>query len=557
MNQISLFDGTAPFRTNKPIRLIELFAGYGSQHLALKYLGASVESYRICEWAVKSIQAYKDLHCGNDNTDYSEAFTVDEVIDYLANKGISANYNSPMTREQVKRMGEDKCRQVYNNIKATHNLVNIMQAKASDLEIVERDKYCYVMTYSFPCQDLSKAGLGKGMAKDSGTRSGLLWEVERLLDECKGNLPQVLLMENVPDVIGTKNVSHFAKWLEKLESIGYKCYWKVLNGKDYGIPQNRERCFMVSILGDYYYEFPKTIPLKLRLKDLLETEVDEKYYLSDRTIDYFVKHTEECKEKGNGFKFEPTAGDCISKCVTTRAEGRMDDNFIKEQPKCIQVGMLSGGKWDKMHDQSRRYYSVDGTAPTIPTSCGGNHEPKIAEPKFASAMGQSGLVQPVDRNYKKNKTEREEYIEWKNDNTSHALRTSVIPITCIEISKSNNRFYQQAYETLQENECEYGDTIDAFNKRVNKDGVTPTITTRPEGLKTAILPITQNYRIRKLTPKECWRLMGVKDEDFEKVAKNQSNSSLYHLAGDSIITNVLMAIFKNILGGPIWNIIAH
>ena len=83
MNQISLFDGTAPFRTNKPIRLIELFAGYGSQHLALKYLGASVESYRICEWAVKSIQAYKDLHCGNDNTDYSEAFTVDEVIDYL------------------------------------------------------------------------------------------------------------------------------------------------------------------------------------------------------------------------------------------------------------------------------------------------------------------------------------------------------------------------------------------------------------------------------------------------------------------------------------------
>lgn len=557
MNQISLFDGTAPFRTNKPIRLIELFAGYGSQHLALKYLGASVESYRICEWAVKSIQAYKDLHCGNDNTDYSEAFTVDEVIDYLANKGISANYNSPMTREQVKRMGEDKCRQVYNNIKATHNLVNIMQAKASDLEIVERDKYCYVMTYSFPCQDLSKAGLGKGMAKDSGTRSGLLWEVERLLDECKGNLPQVLLMENVPDVIGTKNVSHFAKWLEKLESIGYKCYWKVLNGKDYGIPQNRERCFMVSILGDYYYEFPKTIPLKLRLKDLLETEVDEKYYLSDRTIDYFVKHTEECKEKGNGFKFEPTAGDCISKCVTTRAGGGMDDNFIKEQPKCIQVGMLSGGKWDKMHDQSRRYYSVDGTAPTIPTSCGGNHEPKIAEPKFASAMGQSGLVQPVDRNYKKNKTEREEYIEWKNDNTSHALRTSVIPITCIEISKSNNRFYQQAYETLQENECEYGDTIDAFNKRVNKDGVTPTITTRPEGLKTAILPITQNYRIRKLTPKECWRLMGVKDEDFEKVAKNQSNSSLYHLAGDSIITNVLMAIFKNILGGPIWNIIAH
>jgi DNA (cytosine-5)-methyltransferase 1 len=97
--------------------------------------------------------------------------------------------------------------------------------------------------------------------------------------------PQILLMENVPQVIAEKNVKDFAKWVEKLESLGYKCYWELLNAKDYGVPQNRNRCFMVSILGNCFYEFPKTIPLTLRLKDVLEKEVDEKYYLSDEKLD--------------------------------------------------------------------------------------------------------------------------------------------------------------------------------------------------------------------------------------------------------------------------------
>ena len=118
---------------------------------------------------------------------------------------------------------------------------------------------------------------------DGGTRSGLLWEVERLLDECK-ELPQCLIMENVPEVIGTNNIQHFAKWLEKLESLGYKNKWQCLNGKDFEIPQNRDRCFMVSILGDYYYEFPAKKPLKLKLKDMLEDNVDESFYLSERAI---------------------------------------------------------------------------------------------------------------------------------------------------------------------------------------------------------------------------------------------------------------------------------
>lgn len=315
------------FKINKPVRLIECFAGYGSQALSLKYLGVPFEHHKICEWAVKSIQAYKDLHMTEDNTDYSKDLTLQQIYDFLFERGISANYNEPMTREQIGRLGE-KSRTIYNNIKATHNLVSVCNVKGEDLEITDTDKYTYMLTYSFPCQDLSNAGLKKGMEKGSGTRSGLLWEIERILSECESK-PQILIMENVPEVIGTNNKPHFDKWVQRLDEWGYYSKWQVINGTDFEMPQNRKRCFMVSILGDYYYNFPNPTGCKLRLKDLLEPTVDEKYYLKKDIIECFIRHTQESKEKGNGFKFEPTIdGDVIAKCITTRAGGRMDDNFI-------------------------------------------------------------------------------------------------------------------------------------------------------------------------------------------------------------------------------------
>ena len=270
------------YKINKPIRLITLFSGYDSQALALKYLGVNYEHYKTCEWAVKSIQALKDLHFENDNTNYSKNLTTDEIKEYLLSKGISSNYNDPMTHQQVNRLSEKQARTIYNNIQATHNLVNIQQVKGKDLEIVDTDKYDYILTYSFPCQDLSLAGKGKGMS-DTSTRSGMLWEVERILSELKEK-PQVLLMENVPQVHSQDNIEDFNKWQLRLEELGYKNYCQDLIATDYGIPQTRNRCFMVSILGDYNYTFPKPIPLKLKLKDLLEKDVDEKYYLSDKQI---------------------------------------------------------------------------------------------------------------------------------------------------------------------------------------------------------------------------------------------------------------------------------
>lgn len=171
MGQSSIFEFMYDtYKITKPVIIIELFAGYGSQHLALSYLGVDVKGHKIVEWAVPSIQAYKDLHYGDANTDHTKELTDDEIINALVEYGISTNYNEPMTKAQIKRKGSQWCRNVYNNIKNTNNLVNISNVKATDLEITETDKYDYILTYSFPCQDLSLAGKRLGMDKDSTLR---------------------------------------------------------------------------------------------------------------------------------------------------------------------------------------------------------------------------------------------------------------------------------------------------------------------------------------------------------------------------------------------------
>lgn len=130
------------------------------------------------------------------------------------------------------------------------------------------------------------------MSKGSGTRSGLLWEVERILTEIRdsnGELPQILFMENVPQVHSQDNMPDFRKWLDFLESLGYTNYYQDLNAKNYGVAQNRERCFMFSFLGEYNYHFPQPIPLKKKLKDYLDDNVDEKYYINNEKADKLIK----------------------------------------------------------------------------------------------------------------------------------------------------------------------------------------------------------------------------------------------------------------------------
>lgn len=339
--QISMFDGDKPFKVDKPLRLITLFSGYDSQALALKYIGVPFEHYRTCEWAIPSIQALKDLHFESDNTDYAVGMSKAELVENLYTAGVSADYNVPLTKEQLQRYGESKLRTIYNNIRACHNLVSICNAKGEDLGIKETNKYCYLLTYSFPCQDLSAAGLGKGMERGSGTRSGMLWEVERLLKETK-ELPQVLLMENVKQVIGQKNIKAFAEWVAFLDELGYHSKWQVINATDFSIPQNRDRCFMVSVLGNHYYEFPKVIGNKLRLKDVLEKNVAERYYISDKIVESYYKRNILNEEKGNGFRFEPTDGRTVANSVLTRNGSRPCDNYIIQRSH----GFNKGGKKD-------------------------------------------------------------------------------------------------------------------------------------------------------------------------------------------------------------------
>ncbi len=517
MSQISIFDGHNEFKFRKPIRLITFFSGYDSQALALKYLGIEFEHWKTCEWAVKSIQALKDLHFANDNTDYSKSLSKEQLIDYLTSKGISANYNKPMTYEQVKRLGEIKSRQIYNNIKVTRNLVNIQQVKGKDLEICNTDKYDYIITYSFPCQDLSKAGKGKGMAKGSGTRSGMLWEVERILDECKelGQMPKVLLMENVPNVIGSSNISNFVEWRDKLENLGYRCYWQVVNAKDYGVPQNRERCFMVSILGDYYYQFPQPIKLDKRLKDLLEENVDEKYYLSDRALQGVINTKFCCSKLENKL---PKDGIVPTICARDYKD-----------PKLVEI--TSG------QSQGKRVYDPNGLSVSLCANGGGLGAKTglYIKPKCLNSKVNGKQPSVQDRIYDTNAI-------------STAITTSFMP----SITEESNLKTKLCNELIRSGKVKEKDVIrhNYSTSRMNNMYIqnnqfhdcSPTLDTRCD-----CLGVVTNYCIRKLTPKECFRLMGVKDEDFENIAKNQSNASLYHLAGDSIVVNVLMAIFKEML----------
>lgn len=219
----------------------------------------------------------------------------------------------------------------YNAIHGTDfKTTDIRNISGADLGICDTDKFCYIMTYSFPCQDLSVAGKQKGMTKGGGTRSGLLWEVERLMNECS-ELPQVLLMENVPQVHSKANMCDFQKWIDFLESKGYSNYFQDLNAKDYGVAQNRDRCFMVSLLGEWNYKFPQPIPIERKLKDYLEDEVDEKYYINNEKAQKLIQTLIEngtlhgcvgnINPSENGINGNVYAGDLSPTITTNKGEG--------------------------------------------------------------------------------------------------------------------------------------------------------------------------------------------------------------------------------------------
>lgn len=380
------------------LRLVEAFAGIGSQVQALKNIGIDVETVGIFEIDKYAIKSYEAIH------------------------------------GEVTNFGDI----------------------SKEVDIPSFDLF----TYSFPCQDISNAGEKRGFEKGSGTRSSLLWECEKIIEKYR---PPFLLMENVKALVSKKNLPNFEKWLALLESYGYTNYWQVLNAKDYGVPQNRERVFCVSVLDGRGYNFPEPVPLEKHLVDIMESNVDDRFYLKQETIDKLV-----FKRKGRA------------------NETRRDE--------ILQVG-------------NRQPYVLIGASRGRP----------IGE-------------------------KNEQHLEINSAGTTNTITTVQKDNLVIESKVLIKNGTKKGYL-----ECEPGDGINTGflesntrRGRVQKQ-VSPTLTCNDTAAT-----LTTDIRIRKLTPLECWRLMGFSDEDFHKAEAVNSNTQLYKQAGNSIVVDVLEAIFANL-----------
>lgn len=394
---------------------------------------------------------------------------------------------------------------VYNQLHGvTPNLGDINKINPDDLKEGQWD----LITYSFPCTDISLAGHQGGLAKNSGTRSSLLWECEKIFRKVK---PKYLLMENVKNLVGKKFLPYFEEWLNVLKDMGYKNYWKVLNAKDFGVPQNRERVFCISILGEHKpYIFPEPKKLEKRLKDVLEENVSKRYYLSNDIIKK-INFTNYEVELPNGKKAE------IGNIKETTCLKEVRTDIGKDiRRKVRQLGQKDTTPRNK---DSKMF---------VPQNNG------LANCLMTSSNIDSLIIEPVKvMNPLKEKTEYGWHFEqnvYDKKGISRAIKSSSgggnIP-KIIELNHSPK--HQQ--DMVQ-----------------HKDGICRTIpagthASTPHLLKTLVSEVP--FEIRKLTPKECWRLMGWKDEQIDKV-KGISNCQLYKQAGNSIVVNVLEAIFKNL-----------
>ena len=376
------------------IKLRTLFSGIGSPEIALRELGIDYEVMDFCE------------------------------IDKYAAKSYSA----------VHGVDESK------------NLGDVTKVWGRNLP------YADLMVWGFPCQDISVAGKQRGI-QEGATRSGLYYEGFRILKE---TMPKYSIIENVKNLVGKKFKENFNSMLEDIESIGYNNYWKVLNAKDYGIPQNRERVFIISIRKDVdngKFTFPEGFDNGLRLKDLLEDEVDEKYYISQEKTE---KPISQIKDKE------------ISNSIRCGGHGSIDRH--QWDMVCVQLGSFDKEDIND-NERQRRVYSDEGVSPTILARTG-NEKILTVERTPLKFLDRNG--KKTDGNY----------------------------AFCVDTAQTG-------------------------------------------GIKEHL--DNGSHRIRKLTPKECWRLMGFKDTDFEKAAQVNSNSQLYKQAGNSIVSDVLYHIFDCLL----------
>jgi len=382
-----------------------------------------------------------------------------------------------------------------------------------DIHDLDATPYKYqidLFVFGSPCQDLSLAGKRKGFL---GEKSSLFRHGARVLEEM---MPRVFIFENVKGLLSSNGGADYKEVVDTFQSLGYLIAMKVVNAKDQGTAQNRERVFVVGFLNEdeyHNFSFADDIPLDKCLRDYLEDEVDEKYFLSQKMIDGFIVHKKRHVVRGNGFKFKPKNRSEIASCLGTKAGTRATDNYI-EEPMLEQVGELD----IKGADSIKRVYSQEGLCPTMTTMGGGSRQPKVFLPAVAVKSATKDGYELATENdsinftHPDSKTRRGRVGKGVAQTLDCACNQGVIA-TQLGNSKNRGNFI--------------GDEKTAFYLRASE----------PNGV------ILNNFRIRRLTPRECFRLMAVDDCDISLV---NSDTQSYKIAGNGIEVNTVRSILRQL-----------
>ena len=442
---------------------------------------------------------------------------------------------------------------------AIHNVLGTKNL--GDVSKIEIDKIpdFDIMTWGFPCQDISIAGRMKGI-QEGKTRSGLYYEGYNIL---KSKMPKYSIIENVKNLTSQRFKEQFESILNDIEKLGYNNYWKVLNAKNYGIPQNRERVFIISIrkdIDDNNFNFPSPVTLNLKLKDILENEVDEKYYLTDKGIGRLIKK--------NNKLLKDCENPNISSCIIAGYHKMSGNNnqYIAESNNVERVAGLFDT--EKTKHQAGSVYNPNGLSPTLTTMDNGGHKQPYILVREATKKGYTEAMEgdSINVSYPNSITKRGRV----GKKVSQTILTSPNMATVIESPRPiclNNSYKQPSIQDRIYDTEGIATAITASQFRpsiaerkmfnpYNKKEITDIAPTQTASCgsttSSAAVLISEDgnhlMKIRKLTPLECWRLMGFDDTDFYKAkSAGISDTQLYKQAGNSIVVNVLEAIFDILL----------
>ena len=383
------------------------------------------------------------------------------------------------------------------------NAVHGTNFEPQDITKWDKDIEVDLIMHGSPCQDFSVAGKNAGGDEGSGTRSSLLYETLRIVEKLQ---PKYVIWENVKNLLSKKHIHNWQKYCDRMNELGYNNWAQVMNAKDYGVPQNRERVFTMSIRKDVFsgeFRFPEPIPLEKKLKDVLEDEVDEKYFISENMMNYFMGVNQKPSKFPRKERFLANINrkdQDRANSITTNPGQRPTDNFIK-----VRTANKQG------FDLATEGDGVDLQYPTSTTRRG-----RVGHEISKTIMTSDGMGVVVKGSLKKNLCNK-------------LVKEGVV---------KGGEIVNHSYTTSEQR--------NSLSKYIESDnGIMPTLTTRPDCLGYTTFP--PDIRIRKLTPKECWRLMGFDDVDFEKAEKVNSNAQLYKQAGNSIVVDVVASIINNLL----------